>query len=115
MKPRYSPWGPVQTCDELAKGLLAVSTAGHGGIYVPAKQLHRIRPEWRAYAARWSGSEQWYEEDCAWALVALSIPEAFDASARGSALSTLSWLEREGILVPARDRQADLFEGKGAV
>jgi hypothetical protein len=84
-----TPWGIadcVVTLGEVNKGtcsyaILSVSTPSHGGIYVPPALLDRIPERHRAYAKRWSGSESWYEEDCAWAAVALAFPELFPAEA----------------------------------
>lgn len=63
-----TPWGPAQTVKDLGRGVTLVSTAGHGGIFVPAKLLRYIPEREQAYAAQWSGSRQWYEEDCAMAI-----------------------------------------------
>lgn len=72
-----TPWGQSQSIDVLAHGIKHVTTAGHGGYWVPKAALSRIPAAHRAYAAKWSGSEQWYEEDCAWACVALAFPDCF--------------------------------------
>ncbi len=76
-----TPWGQADSVVTLANGIRHVSTPSHGGYWVPAKLLPLIPPAYRAYAAKWSGSEQWYEEDCAWACVAVTFPDAFDWSA----------------------------------
>jgi hypothetical protein len=73
-----TPWGESQTVRDLGQGVLMVTTAGHGGIYVPSTLvLHRIPKIERAYAAQWSGSECWYEEDCAAAIPMMRLPEFF--------------------------------------
>ena len=75
-KPRYSPWGAVQTAEELAPGIWSVSTAGHGGIMLsPSREADM--PAHLA-GARHYGEVACYEEDCEWALVALAYPEAFN-------------------------------------
>lgn len=74
-----TPWGESQLIEVLGDGILSVSTASHGGIYVPKALLNRIPLRHQEYAARWSGDLQWYEEDCAWAAVALAFPEKFSA------------------------------------
>ncbi len=64
-----TPWGFAQTVHaEGARGVLSVSTASHGGIFVPDALLAEIPAIERAYAAQWSGSENWFEEDCAAAI-----------------------------------------------
>ena len=59
----HSPWGVIQDAEPLGNGVFSVSTAGHGGIYVPPDQLHHIPKREQQYAAYWSGSKHWYEED----------------------------------------------------
>jgi hypothetical protein len=47
---------------------------------VPKKLVGHIPDIFRAYAKKWSGSDQWYEEDAAWACVAVTFPDVFDWS-----------------------------------
>lgn len=68
-----SPWGRIQHVETLAPGIVAVETAGHGGIWVSLDRLASIPQKHRDYAARWSGSEQWYEEDCAAACIVVAF------------------------------------------
>lgn len=85
-----SPWGQIQHIERHGEsGITSVSTAGHGGIYVPFELLQKIPKEWREDAARWSSSEQWYEEDCCWAYVAASLPEHFTDEDKFGAVSSL--------------------------
>ena len=72
-----TPWGKADHYENLGQGIFTCSTPSHGGIFVPEEFLHNISPERRAEAARWSGSEQWYEEDCCWAYVAEALPGYF--------------------------------------
>lgn len=74
---KESPWGPVQEQTAIGKGIVFVSTAGHGGFFVPDDLVEKISPVGREDAVSWGGSEQWYEEDCCWAWVALAFPELF--------------------------------------
>lgn len=64
-RPTNSMWGSVQHADELAPGIWAVSTAGHGGFMLSLQRQDRMPMEWRS--TRHSHSAQ-YEEDCDWAL-----------------------------------------------
>ena len=59
-----TPWGEAQTVRVMENGCFVVSTAGHGGIYVPNELLNMIPKEERLFAKQYSGSENWYEEDC---------------------------------------------------
>jgi len=71
-----SPWGRVQNQKELAPGIIAVSTASHGGIWVAPDLLAKMPIQSTAYS-----EGGFFEEDCDWALVALAFPYAFDAAA----------------------------------
>jgi len=88
-----TPWGTADYITDIGQGVLSVGTPSHGGFHVPKALLHRIPAEGQEYAERWSGSAQWYEEDCAWAYVALALPEFFSDEDREHAKSTLGWLE----------------------
>lgn len=72
-----TPWGPSDSIEDLGEGIRFVTAPGHGGYYVPAPLLERIPKAHQEYAAKWSGSPQWYEEDVAWAAVVLAFPHLF--------------------------------------
>lgn len=72
-----TPWDVAQTARDVGQGVLCVTTAGHGGYYVPDELLSRIPEACQLWAAKWSGSRNWYEEDCCWAAVAVAFPELF--------------------------------------
>ena len=74
---KSSPWGTVQDSEQIAEGIVFVSTASHGGIWVARELLPRISEEMKDYAEYWSGSSQWFEEDCAAQCVVVSFPEYF--------------------------------------
>jgi len=76
---KNSPWGIVQDEETIADGIVYVSTASHGGIWVSPELLGRVQEAMRDYAAYWSGSSQWFEEDCAAQCVVVSFPEYFSA------------------------------------
>lgn len=76
---KSSPWGIVQDEETIADGIVYVSTASHGGIWVSPELLGRVQKAMRDYAAYWSGSSQWFEEDCAAQCVVVSFPEHFPA------------------------------------
>ena len=85
-----TPWGTSDTRTPIGSGIVRVETPSHGGYYVPRAVLDRIPATHQAYAARWSGSPQWYEEDCAWACVAVAFPEHFPADALSNARETIA-------------------------
>lgn len=77
----FTPWGHSQHVYPKGDGVLVVDTAGHGGVFVPDELLHLIPEDEQAYAARWSHSRNWYEEDCAAASPYKHLPQlAVDAS-----------------------------------
>jgi hypothetical protein len=66
-----TPWGKAQAVTPTPHPeIYFVSTAGHGGVKVTGKALQDLR---RRNAAK----SCWFEEDCAWSVVALAFPEAF--------------------------------------
>ena len=61
--PTSSPWGTVQYGQELADGIVTVSTAGHGGIRISDERLKQMPRALRLERKRW------FEEDCEAGLV----------------------------------------------
>lgn len=78
MQITQTPWGLSEKSYPYGEGITFHETASHGGFLVsdPAL-LGEIPLPWRAYAAKWSGSEAWFEEDCAWCALALIFPDRF--------------------------------------
>jgi len=76
--PRSSPWGRVQSQRSICKGILAVSTAGHGGFYVSPSRLAELSNNVR-YAKRHNSPGSWYEEDCEAYIVMVAFPEVCNA------------------------------------
>ena len=64
-EPKLSPWGAVQHCEEMNKGIYFVETAGHGGIMIKEEYAKEIlSPEARKCGFREKGYLN-FEEDCA--------------------------------------------------
>lgn len=63
-----TPWGKADNIEELSGGVKSVSTAGHGGIYVPPDMNKRIPLVFRKSSFGQNGLKGWYEEDCDWAI-----------------------------------------------
>jgi hypothetical protein len=87
---RNTPWGPAQTAQDIGRGVIAVTTASHGGLFVPDELLPAISPTGQAEARRWCGSPNWYEEDCCLAYVAVALPELFTGDQLDAARFTLA-------------------------
>lgn len=58
-----SPWGTIQHIKDIGNDCVFVDTPSHGGVFVPDEKLKGIPRRMREYSARWSGSQNWYEED----------------------------------------------------
>ena len=83
-----TPWGRADHVADIGNGILRVDTPSHGGYFVPA-QLNRLIPtSWRKATWNLQGLAGWYEEDCDWALVAMTFPERFPAHAIDAARAT---------------------------
>ena len=94
-----TPWGESDSVEEIAPGIFFCGTPSHGGFHIASNLLYRIRPTWQTYARKWSGSPQWYEEDCAYALVVIEFPEHFTDSQIEAAERTRKWLEGRDLAV----------------
>lgn len=66
----HTPWGTSQGATVYADGVVAHSTASHGGFHLSAQRNLKIHPMLRA-------ANGFYEEDCHWAAVAQCFPELF--------------------------------------
>ena len=71
-----TPWGPAQSCEVKADGIVFYSTASHGGFYLNKNRLADM-PDYMKGETFGSNGPNWYEEDCDWAMVAVVFPEAF--------------------------------------
>lgn len=77
-----TPWGKSDHSKKYARGIVFYGTPGHGGFHVSAKLNEKIHP---AFRKGHDASRGWYEEDCAWAIVAMHFPEAFKSEEAASA------------------------------
>jgi hypothetical protein len=91
--PTSTPWGHPDTVTEIAPGIVFYSTSSHGGYWLSdtrvaamPKPLHDYQP--------FAGSN-WYEEDCDWAIVALTFPQFFGTDAIPAALVTIKHYKPE--------------------
>lgn len=81
-----TPWGTSQGATIYAEGVICHSTAGHGGFHLSAERNRKVHPLLRVNGG-------FYEEDAAWAIVAISFPDLFTSFERRCAERTLkdSW------------------------
>lgn len=81
-----TPWGVSQTSTIYAEGVESHSTAGHGGFKLSVERNARVHPLLRV-------KDGWYEEDCAWAIVAITFSDLFTGFERRCAERSIkdSW------------------------
>jgi hypothetical protein len=73
-----TPCGPADYVKPIARGVAEVGTASHGGMRV-SRALAQKRFDARVLALAIEGKRHfWFEEDCAYALVVLTMPELFN-------------------------------------
>ncbi|MBY3265257.1 hypothetical protein HFO15_27010 [Rhizobium laguerreae] len=77
-----TPRGPSQGATVYAEGIVSHTTAGHGGFKLSNERNGKIHVMFRCAGG-------WYEEDAAWAAVALAYPEHFTGYERKSADRTI--------------------------
>ena len=77
-----TPWGGSQMAVIYADGVIAHSTAGHGGFHLSSDRNAKVHPLLRK-------DTPWYEEDSEWAIVAISFPELFTGYERSMAEKTI--------------------------
>jgi len=102
-----TPWGPSQGATFYAEDVVFHSTAGHGGFHLSGARNAQVHPMLRVAGG-------WYEEDEAWAIVAISFPHLFTAFERRCAERTIkdswpdAWEKIFGtILQPGESRTKD--------
>jgi hypothetical protein len=69
---KRSPWGVVDFAREVAPGIILVNTPGHGGYKLDRLANSKVDAHWRRRGG-------WYEEDCDWAIVAITFASKFPA------------------------------------
>jgi hypothetical protein len=81
-----TPWGSSQGATLYAEGVIFHNTAAHGGFHLSASRNAQVHPMLRAEGG-------WYEEDEAWAIVAITFPDLFTGFERRCAERTIkdSW------------------------
>ena len=77
-----TPWGVSQGATVYGAGVVAHSTAGHGGFHLDAAHNAKVHPALRE-------PDGWYEEECAWAAVAQAFPALFTEYERRCADRTI--------------------------
>ena len=81
-----TPWGRADGCKHITRGIVQYFTPSHGGYHVSAELL-KTMPEYLQQDAYTPLG--WFEEDCAWAKVAISFPQYFSTEDQSIAYQTL--------------------------
>jgi hypothetical protein len=63
-----TPWGGSQMATIYVEGIVSHSTSGHGGFHLSSDRNLLVHASVRSAGG-------WYEEDCEWAIVALTFPD----------------------------------------
>jgi hypothetical protein len=71
-----TPWGVSYTPETIATGIISHSTASHGGIELSPDREAEVQKKFPGFMP-FCGRRGWYEEDCDWALVAITFPQHF--------------------------------------
>jgi hypothetical protein len=78
--PTSTPWGEPQSVTPLGYGAFFISTASHGGFYVPPELLEKVPGSFKFNSYGGQGYNGWFEEDCDAALLVVALPELFPGS-----------------------------------
>lgn len=81
-----TPWGKADHVDLVAPGITSVSTPSHGGYHLDPVRMSAVHARFPHFATFAGGP--WFEEDCDWAVVALTFPELFDTEQLRAAVKT---------------------------
>jgi hypothetical protein len=65
-----TPWGGSQIATIYVEGIVSHSTSGHGGFHLSPDRNRFVDASVRSEGG-------WYEEDCEWAIVAMTFPDVF--------------------------------------
>jgi hypothetical protein len=83
--PNATPWGQIQDSRETLPGVWWTSTAGHGGYWINKDRANQVGKVFPSFARR-----QWFEEDCEWSIVDLTLQaEIADDAAIHHAVETV--------------------------
>ena len=93
-----TPWGDAHTASyyDPARKIVHVSTASHGGIGV---DLALDMPAHLAAIGECDDKRRWFEEDEAWAAVAIAFPQFFSAAVVEQAKETLKHWRPDAYMV----------------
>jgi len=83
-----TPWGKADHTEHVAKGITWYSTPSHGGFKL-SPQMNAMVPDYMRCGR--DTERGWYEEDCAWSIVATVFPQYFCEDERRMAKDSLGY------------------------
>lgn len=69
-----TPWGKADGQTRYAEGITFYETPSHGGFHLSRERIDQVHPALRGLS---NYPDAWYEEDCAYAVIPYTFPEAF--------------------------------------
>lgn len=88
-----TPWGPSDTEETVADGIVFYTTPGHGGFLLSQDRRDDMPEAIRSFQTFAGGN--WYEEDCDAALVVYSFPLLFSFAQINAARRTIEYYHPE--------------------
>ena len=70
-----TPWGTSQSINKITRGVVFVSTAGHGGLGVAKSTARKVLSDAALLCADYYNGYYWFEEDCQCCIAFLEHPE----------------------------------------
>lgn len=80
-----TPWGEAQCVSTIAQGIVSVSTASHGGLWISAARWIELCDRFPGFVPC-AGQPQWLEEDCDCCLAPILWPDEFEPEFLRSAI-----------------------------
>lgn len=74
---KQTPWGEAQHAKQVGDGIIAYSTAGHGGYELNQSRHEALQ---RRFKFNTFAGGAWYEEDCDVCAVVIAFPTMFSTS-----------------------------------
>jgi hypothetical protein len=93
----WTPWGPADSIDIVARGIISYGTECHGGFFLSPDRNAKVHPVLR-------NDEGWYEEDCEWSKVVYTFPKYFSEGERDAAEKTLISERTRTVMTPINPR-----------
>ena len=88
-----SPWGAIDAVENIAEGVVFVSTPSHGGVWLSGERLAGMPLYLLAPSQFYQAGSHWFEEDCEVMRVVVAFPELFKTPKEDALKSLLAMNE----------------------